>query len=59
MQLWYGTFYVHQCKQYVDLRTRLLVLMHVKVPYHTCTYIHLPKDKPLRSKHGEDIKIKN
>ena len=39
--------------------TRLLMPLHVNKFDHTCTYNHLPQDKPSGSKHVEDIvKIK-
>jgi hypothetical protein len=41
------------------LPTRLLILLHLKVPYRTCIYNRLPEDEPSGSKDVEDIRIKN
>jgi len=42
----------------IYLLTRLLIMMHVKVPYRNCTHNRLPEDEPSGSKHGKDTKIK-
>jgi hypothetical protein len=34
-------------------------IMEWYVPYHNYIYSHLPEDKPLSSKHVEDIRMKN
>ena len=41
------------------LPTRLLIQLHLKVPYRNCIYRLLPEDEPLGSKDVEDIRIKN
>jgi hypothetical protein len=49
--IWYGNRIEHTL-----LPSILLILMHVKVPYHKCIYNRLPEDEPSVSKHVEDIR---
>jgi hypothetical protein len=45
------------CSEHTVLFTTLLILKHVKVPYHKCTYSRLSEDEPSDPKHVEYIII--
>jgi len=55
IQLWCNAFYMDQYNQSC-MQKNLLILMHVKVPYHKSVENRLPEDDSLASKHSEGIK---